>query len=62
MFKIGEEDAVLLSRQDINGKITQREICTFNSFGDIRSCVDWDTKATHRDMKDSKGVWSKVSD
>jgi hypothetical protein len=62
MFKMDERDSVLLSRQDINGKIIQREICTFNSFGDIRSCMDWDTKATHRDMKDSKGAWSKVSD
>jgi hypothetical protein len=62
MFKMDDRDAVVLSRQDINGKIVQREICTFNSFGDIRSCMDWDTRATHRDMKDSKGVWSKVSD
>ena len=47
---------------NIDGKVVQREVCTFNNFGDMRSCVDWDTKETHRDMKDSKGEWSKVSD
>jgi hypothetical protein len=62
MLKMNGTDAVLLSRQNIDGKIIEREICTFNNFGDMRSCVEWDTKATHRDMKDAKGEWSKVSD
>jgi hypothetical protein len=55
-------DSVLLSRQNPQGKIIEREICTFNDFGDIRTCMDFDSKLTHRDMKDSKGVWSKVAD
>ena len=63
MFKLNDGiDTVVLSRQDLNGTIIEREVCTFNSFGDIRNCRDWDTKATHRDMKDSKGAWTKVSD
>ncbi len=63
MFKMdGGADAIVLSRQNLDGKIIEREMCTFNNFGDIRSCLDWDTKATHRDMKDAKGVWTKVAD
>jgi hypothetical protein len=62
LFKLNGTDAILLSRQNIDGRIVEREICTFNSFGDMRSCVDWDTKATHRDMKDPSGEWSKVAD
>lgn len=62
MFKLDGVNTVLLSRQNIDGKVIEREICTFNRYGDMRSCVDWDTKETHRDMKDSKGEWSKVAD
>ena len=62
MFEMDGIHAIVLSRQNLDGKIIQRELCTFNNFGDIRSCLDWDTKATHRDMKDAKGVWSKVAD
>ena len=62
MFKMDGTDAVLLSRRNLAGKTIERELCTFNNFGDIRSCLDWDTNVTHRDMKDAKGVWTKVSD
>jgi ATP-dependent protease ClpP protease subunit len=62
VFKMDGIDAVALSRQDMDGKIVQRELCTFNKFGDIRSCLDWDTKAKHRDMRDAKGTWTKVPD
>jgi hypothetical protein len=48
--------------EDINGKIIDRQICTFNSFKDVRTCVDWDTGAGHRDMKDDNGNWQKVAD
>jgi hypothetical protein len=62
MFKMDGTDAILLSRQNLDGKTIERELCTFNDFGDIRSGLDWDTKATHRDMRDAKGVWTKVAD
>jgi hypothetical protein len=55
-------DSAVLTREDLNGKITEREFCTFNSFGDVRSCLNWDTNAIHRDMKNPKGDWYKVSD
>ncbi len=62
MFKLNDIDTLLLAREDLNGKIFEREVCTFNSYGDVRTCVDFDRNTTHRDMKDSKGEWSKVAD
>jgi hypothetical protein len=62
MFKMDGSDVVVLTRENLDGKIIEREFCTFNDFGDVRSCTNWDTKARHRDMKDAKGVWSKVAD
>ena len=62
VFKMDGTDAVALSRQDIDGKIVQRELCTFNKSRDIRACLDWDTKTTRRDIKDAKGAWTKVPD
>jgi hypothetical protein len=59
--KDGTHTAVL-TREDLNGKTTEREFCTFNSFGDVRSCLNWDTSETHRDMKNSQGQWIKVSE
>ena len=61
MFKLDDgSNAIALSRQTVDGKTFEREVCTYNEFGDIRSCLNWDTKATHRDMKDSSGAWTKV--
>jgi hypothetical protein len=48
--------------EDMNGKIVRRESCQFNEFNDIRTCLNWDTGASHRDMKDIKGDWSKIAD
>jgi hypothetical protein len=48
--------------ENLDGKIARREICRFNVHGDIRSCVDWDTGATHQDMKNSNGDWEKVGE
>jgi hypothetical protein len=55
-------EVMLRVSEDINGKIIDRQICTFNSFKDVRTCVDWDTGAGHRDMKDDNGNWQKVAD
>lgn len=55
-------DTAILARENAQGKIIEREICTFNDFGDVRTCMDFDSKTSHRDMKDSKGNWSKVAD
>jgi hypothetical protein len=52
----------LKSVENPDGKIVMREICTINEFKDVRTCVNWDTGASHRDMKDAKGEWYKVAD
>jgi hypothetical protein len=52
----------LKSVENPDGKIIMREICTINEFKDVRTCVNWDTGASHRDMKDAKGEWYKVAD
>ncbi|MBN8982063.1 MAG: hypothetical protein J0I29_12425 [Rhizobiales bacterium] len=61
-FKLDGNDAVLLKREDVNGYIVKKELCTFNSYGDTRWCWNVDTDKRHRDMKDSKGEWNKVAD
>src|SRR5262249_39658241 len=48
--------------EDMHGQPREREVCEINAFGDVRVCVDWDTNATSRDMKDGKGHWYKVAD
>lgn len=61
-FKLDDVDAVIKVTRDINDKILRRELCTFNTSGDIRLCLDWDTQRKHRDMQDSQGNWTKVAD
>lgn len=48
--------------EDMTGEVIAREACTSNDFKDVRTCVNWDNGTSHRDMKDSNGVWSKVAD
>jgi len=48
--------------ENLDGKMIRREICSFNLHHDVRSCLDWDKGSTHRDMKNSKGEWEKVSE
>ena len=48
--------------QDINGSTIRKESCELNEFKDVRSCFNWDTGATHRDMKNTKGDWVQVGD
>jgi hypothetical protein len=52
----------LRQAEDMRGQRLEREICEINSHGDVRICIDWDTDARSRDMKDGKGHWYKVAD
>ncbi|WFU36315.1 hypothetical protein QA635_18640 [Bradyrhizobium brasilense] len=61
-FKMDGTDAMIKVTKDMNDRIIHRELCTFNSSFDIRTCMDWDTEKKHRDMKDANGDWSKVAD
>jgi hypothetical protein len=47
---------------DLDDKVVSRDVCTFNAYGDIRECWNWDTSAHTKEMKDSKGQWYGVSD
>jgi hypothetical protein len=47
--------------QDVNGKTMRREVCEFNNSNDTRNCVDWDSGARHRDIKDPKGGWVQTA-
>jgi ATP-dependent protease ClpP protease subunit len=63
IFKTNDgTDSIIKVTEDLNGKIIEREICTFNKPGDVRSCWNWDTKRGHRDMKNERGDWYKVAD
>jgi hypothetical protein len=48
--------------ENMAGKTVGREFCAFNKFGDVRNCLDWDTGASHTDMKNNNGQWIKVED
>jgi len=58
----GKDGSEMLIKQtsDTADKVISREVCSFNSFKDVRDCADWDSGQVHRDMKDAKGNWYKV--
>jgi len=43
--------------QGVAGNITRREVCETNVSNDVRDCIDWDTGAKYRDVKNTKGDW-----
>ena len=62
LFKTKDVEMMAKTVEDISGRVTRREICGFNKFGDVRYCRNWDTGENRTDMKNSKGVWIKVDD
>lgn len=64
LFYVDNNNTQILIKvtRDIHDKVLNRELCEINPTGDIRKCVDWDTGASHSDMKDKKGDWYQVSD
>jgi hypothetical protein len=53
---------VMKVTENLDGKMVRRELCTFNAHRDVRSCLNWDTGSTQRDMQNAKGEWETVSD
>jgi hypothetical protein len=47
--------------EDLSGRIVKRELCEFNRFGDVRTCIDYDSGAKTRSMKNPKGDWIRVA-
>jgi hypothetical protein len=58
--KSGREVLVKVAKSG-SGELKRREVCVFNEFQDVRTCLDWDTGEKHRDMKNSSGKWYKVA-
>ena len=56
LLKDGRQ-ALATAFQGVDGSITRREVCESNVANDARDCVDWDTGAKYRDMKNTKGDW-----
>jgi hypothetical protein len=46
--------------QDPDGKMISRDICSFNEFMDIRTCTDYDTHVTTKEMLDGNKVWKTI--
>lgn len=61
-FKFKGVDVMVRTSEDADGKTLDRDYCLFNQFGDVRTCTDWDTGATIREMKNQQGTWIKVGD
>jgi hypothetical protein len=55
------KDGFLKTVENMDGKIVVREVCSFNDFKDVRYCLNWDTGAAHRDMKNERGDWVEIS-
>lgn len=54
---------VIKVTENMAGKALRREVCSFNrKYGDLRTCVDWDTGENRRDKKDRDGNWHRVDD
>ena len=59
------KQVVIKATEDMNGKHLSHEICSFNEFMDVRTCVDWGDGSTHRDicrMLAANGKRSRTSD
>ncbi|WP_156640063.1 ATP-dependent Clp protease proteolytic subunit [Bosea sp. PAMC 26642] len=53
-------DAMIRQVENVAGSILKRDMCRFNTFGDIRVCVDFDSSSESTSMKDEKGNWRGV--
>ncbi|MGE9007777.1 hypothetical protein ACO2JO_04285 [Leptospira interrogans] len=46
--------------QDANGNVKRREVCESNADNDHRECLNWDTGAKYRDVKNTNGKWEQI--
>lgn len=54
------EPMIVRLEEDVSGNAIKRDVCMFNGFIDVRTCVNWDTGATIKEMKDINGLWQAV--
>jgi hypothetical protein len=50
----------VLTTEDLAGGLIRRRLCEINEFNDVRTCRDWDTQETAREMKNDGGFWVRV--
>jgi len=55
-------DMIMKVTEDMDGRMQKRELCSFNTQGDIRLCLNWDTGGKHRDMQNKNGDWYEIDD
>ena len=48
------DDMIMKVTEDMDGKMLKREVCSFNTHGDIRTCLNWETGGTERDIRNSR--------
>jgi hypothetical protein len=42
---------------DLDGNLIQRQVCKFNEELDVRTCIDWDTAKTTKEVLEDKNWW-----
>jgi hypothetical protein len=63
MFRLKDgTESMIKVTENLNGKIIEREFCTFNKHRDVRNCWNYDTNTSHSDMQNANGDWYKVAD
>lgn len=43
--------------EDADGKLIRRDVCSFNKFQDVRTCVDYDLGKATREMQNERKEW-----
>lgn len=56
MLKGSDGNFIMIrATEDLNGKMVSRDVCSFNSFMDVRTCRNWDTGESRKAMKNDRG-------
>ena len=63
IFFTGNDGASIMVKatKDMEDRVIDRDFCTFNKQMDIRTCTNWDTNKTIKEMKDSNANWITVA-
>jgi hypothetical protein len=60
-FKGTDGDSVMVRvTNDVDGRLVGRDVCFFNEFSDVRTCMDWDSGEKIREMRDGNNTWVRV--
>jgi hypothetical protein len=48
--------------ENADGKLISRDVCSFNKFKDVRTCVDYDSGKATREMQNERKEWVVIED